>query len=626
MDNKPDKYEVLKNYFGYESFRPGQEEIIDNLLMNKDVLAVMPTGGGKSVCFQVPALMKHGTAIVISPLISLMEDQISTLLENGINAVTINSSLDFEMSTEIFRQAYRREYTLIYVSPERLDYAGFRRLAERIDISMVCIDEAHCVSQWGQDFRSSYLKIPEFISRLKKRPVVAAFTATATQRVRDDIIRLLDLREPKITVTGFDRKNLYFEVQKPEDKIVSIKKYLDAHIGSSGIIYCSTRKQVEDVWIKLLNSGYNATRYHAGLDLEERQINQNNFILDRKKIMVATNAFGMGIDKPNVSFVIHYNIPGDIESYYQEAGRAGRDGEPAECILLYSPKDIRVQKYFIENPSENEEMTEEEIEEIKRRKSAMLKDMIAYGESRTCLRNRMLNYFGEKPQGSCGNCSSCCGLRKYSDITITAQKILSAVARTKERLYVYQIIEFLRGDSKAVVLDPSFSQMKTFGIMSDISEENIRIIIDDLLKENVVEMGQGDKSGVLCLNENSRDVLFNGKRVHVKEKKRKLVSEKTAVDEVQKEYICDLQLFSLLKNLRKTIANKKAVPAYVIFPDATLKEMATKVPVTYDQFRQIKGVGSKKAEVYGAMFMKAIKLYLNSREEEARAKAISDED
>lgn len=353
MDNKSDKYEVLKNFFGYDSFRPGQEEIIDNLLMNKDVLAVMPTGGGKSVCFQVPALMKQGTTIVISPLISLMEDQISTLLENGINAVTINSSLDFEMSTEIFRQAYRREYTLIYVSPERLDFAGFRRLAERIDISMVCIDEAHCVSQWGQDFRSSYLKIPEFISRLKKRPVVAAFTATATQRVRDDIIRLLDLRDPQITVTGFDRKNLYFEVQKPEDKIVAIKKYLDAHIGSSGIIYCSTRKQVEDVWFKLLNSGYNATRYHAGLELDERQMNQNDFIRDRKKIMIATNAFGMGIDKPNVSFVIHYNIPGDIESYYQEAGRAGRDGEPAECILLYSPKDIRVQKYFIENPSEN---------------------------------------------------------------------------------------------------------------------------------------------------------------------------------------------------------------------------------------------------------------------------------
>lgn len=611
------KSEVLNKYFGYTSFRNGQEEIIDNILNGKDVLAVMPTGAGKSLCFQIPALMMPGTAIVISPLISLMKDQIAALEENGISAATINSSTDFEEASDIYRKAYRGEYKLLYVSPERLDVGGFLRLAENIEISMVCVDEAHCVSQWGQDFRSSYLKIPEFIASLKKRPVVTAFTATATKIVREDIIRLLKLENPEMIVTGFDRPNLYFEVQKPESKLIAVKKYLDSHIDSSGIIYCSTRKSVNELSDILHHEGYSVARYHAGLESGERKHNQELFVHDKIKVMVATNAFGMGIDKSNVSFVIHYNMPGDIESYYQEAGRAGRDGEPAECILLFGNKDITVQKYFINNPSVNEEMSEEEMRQMKKRRLDMLNSMISYATGRACLRRCMLNYFGQHTRGNCGNCSACCGEREYSDITVSAQKVLSAVARTKEKLPIYVIIDFLKGDEYVKDIDPKLTQIKTFGIMNSLTKNQINEIIEYLLRENVIEMRDGEKASILYLNENSKAVLFKNKRVRMKlepEEKIKAKTKANAKAETQTAEVFDVKLFSLLKSLRKTIADKKAVPAFVIFSDATLREMASKAPVTNEEFRAISGVGERKLAEYGGAFMKAVKLYLEKRD------------
>lgn len=603
------KTEVLSRYFGYASFRGGQEEIIDNILIGRDVLAVMPTGAGKSLCFQIPALMKEGTALIISPLISLMKDQIAALKENGISAETMNSSTASEVSREIYGKAAAGEYKLLYVSPEKLDTPGFIRLVSMMNVSMVCVDEAHCVSQWGQDFRSSYLKIAQFIASFAKRPTVAAFTATATQLVREDIVRLLELREPEITVTGFDRPNLYFEVQKPKSKLNAVRKYLDSHIDNCGIIYCSTRKGVDELYSVLTAEGYNVSKYHAGLDPEERRLSQEHFVMDRVKVMIATNAFGMGIDKSDVSFVIHYNMPGDIESYYQEAGRAGRDGENAECILLCGGRDVGIQKYFINNPSDNEEMSDEERSRIKQRRFRMLNHMIAYSSGEVCLRKYILRYFGERTDENCGNCSVCCGERKYSDITVSAQKVLSAVARTKERLTIDEIADFLRGDEKAAGLDPELAKIKTFGIMNNLSHRKIREIIDYLLRENVAETDMTQGRSILKLNDNSRNVLFHNKRVRISiaqagEKADKKPKTKDVSDEP-----FDEALFNLLKNLRKTVADKKAVPAFVVFSDATLRDMCRKRPLTNEEFLQVSGVGMKKLEEYGPVFLKAINLF-----------------
>ena len=603
------KTEVLSKYFGYASFRGGQEEIIDNILNGRDVIAVMPTGAGKSLCFQIPALMKEGTALVISPLISLMKDQIAALKENGIAAETMNSSTDSVESHEIYRYVCAGAYKLLYVSPEKLDTPGFVKLASRMNISMVCIDEAHCVSQWVQDFRSSYLKIPHFIASLPKRPVVSAFTATATQLVREDIVRLLELREPEITVTGFDRPNLYFEVQKPKSKLNAVRKYLDSHIDNCGIIYCSTRKGVDELYSVLTAEGYNVSKYHAGLDAEERRLSQESFVMDRVKVMIATNAFGMGIDKSDVSFVIHYNMPGDIESYYQEAGRAGRDGENAECILLYGGRDVSIQKYFINNPSDNEEMSDEEISRLKQRRFRMLNHMIAYSSGEVCLRKYILKYFGERTVENCGNCSVCCGERKYSDITVSAQKVLSAVARTKEKLSLDMIVDFLKGNERIGELDPGLLKIKTFGIMDNLSRKKIREIIAHLLRENVVETAAAQGGSILKLNENSRAVLFDNKRVRISIAETGKTADKKKKNEAVPAAPFDEALFNLLKNLRKTVADKKAVPAFVVFSDATLREMCRVKPTNNEEFLEVSGVGIKKLEEYGPVFLKAINLY-----------------
>lgn len=401
------KYELLKEYFGYDTYRKGQEEVIDGILSGRDVLGIMPTGAGKSVCYQIPALMFSGITIVISPLISLMQDQVASLNQAGIHAAYLNSSLTYRQYLTALKYARSGRYKIIYVAPERLETTEFLAFAMHADISMVCVDEAHCVSQWGQDFRPSYLRIIEFIAQLEKRPVVSAFTATATCDVRDDIIRILQLKDPMILTTGFDRSNLFFQTERPKDKFEALKRHMRAFKGQSGVIYCLTRKTVEEVCEKLIREGYPATRYHAGLTPEERKENQEAFIYDTKPIMVATNAFGMGIDKSNVRYVIHYNMPKNMEGYYQEAGRAGRDGEPSKCILLYSPQDIAVNRYFIENNNRNEELTQDEQEFIRKQDEKRLQQMSMYCVTHKCLRTYILNYFGERGPANCGGCSNC---------------------------------------------------------------------------------------------------------------------------------------------------------------------------------------------------------------------------
>ena len=402
-----DKLEVLKGYFGYESFRDGQDELISAILENRDILGIMPTGAGKSICFQVPAIMKEGVTVVISPLISLMQDQVSALKQAKIPAAYINSSLNQNQINLVIENAKIGKYKLIYIAPERLLSESFLILAKYIKIAMVVIDEAHCISSWGQDFRPSYTDIPKFINGLKEKPVVAALTATATERVQEDIIKLIRLNNPKILVTGFNRKNLYFEVDKPKNKMQSLLSFVKDNVEKSGIVYCNTRKIVEEVTEALNNAGYKATRYHAGLDENERKTNQENFVYDKISIMVATNAFGMGIDKSNVSYVIHYNMPRDVESYYQEAGRAGRDGQNARCILYYSGQDVITAKWLIENSKDRTYEDEATEKMLKAREYARLKSMIFYSTTNDCLREYILRYFGEKPENFCGYCSNC---------------------------------------------------------------------------------------------------------------------------------------------------------------------------------------------------------------------------
>lgn len=492
------KYAALKKYFGYSSFRSGQEKITDTILSGRDILAVLPTGAGKSLCFQLPAVMSEGTAVVISPLISLMKDQVYALRENGISAATINSSLSEEEYREVCRNLLLGEYKLIYVSPERLHTSAFGSAVHSIDISMICVDEAHCVSVWGQDFRSSYLEISDFINSFEKRPVVAAFTATATGIVRDDICRLLSLKNPEITVSGFDRKNLFFSVEEPNDKFSALRKHLDRHKGKSCIVYCSTRKTVDEVCEKLISCGYNATRYHAGLLTDERKYNQELFIKDKVKIIAATNAFGMGIDKADVSLVVHYNMPGDLESYYQEAGRAGRDGSGANCVLFYSPDDISVQEHFINNPADNVHMNEKEKEAFGKRKLKMLGEMENYCVSKTCLRNRILEYFGESTNGECNNCSVCLKGEKHTEsYSLKEEKIFDKAlfeklkALRKRISHEKKIPEFcIFSDSILRIMSTdkpdSIEKMKTLkGVSERKAEKYASVFLKEIEKYNL---------------------------------------------------------------------------------------------------------------------------------------------
>ena len=594
------KQELLKTHFGYDTFREGQEAVIDALLAGKDVLAVMPTGAGKSICYQVPALMMKGITLVISPLISLMKDQVRSLNQAGISAAYLNSSLTQGQYFTALRYAKAGRYPIIYVAPERLTTDAFLDFALSAEISMIAVDEAHCVSQWGQDFRPSYLKIAEFVAQLPKRPVISAFTATATKEVREDIARLLDLKDPFCTTTGFDRENLYFAVKTPKDKYKEVHDYILEHPDDSGIIYCLTRKLVEEVCGKLIRDGISATRYHAGLSDEERRNNQDDFIYDRCHVMVATNAFGMGIDKSDVRYVIHYNMPKNIESYYQEAGRAGRDGGEADCILLYSPKDVRLNRFMIENSEGNDELTIEENEQIRERDFERLKYMTFYSTTNDCLRGFILRYFGGEKKAYCGKCSNCLSVHKLVDVTIDAQKIMSCIARTGQRYGKTVICDVLKGSKSEKILKAELNNQSTYGIMKEVTARHIFGTIDFLAEKEYISAE--NETEVLKLLPKSRDVLFGRERLVMK----KVENSEKVVKTHRPEVPVNSDLLDALKALRKGIASKKSVPAYVIFTDATLIDMCKKCPETPDEMLEVSGVGRTKLEKFGKKFLEEI--------------------
>ena len=603
-----DKYTVLKQYFGHSRFRAGQEELVDALLSGRDVLGVMPTGAGKSVCYQLPALLLPGVTLVVSPLISLMKDQVAALAQAGIAAAFLNSSLSEEQYREVFRRARRGAYRLIYVAPERLSAPGFLRFGQETEISLLAVDEAHCVSQWGQDFRPSYLKIAEFLGQLPRRPVVGAFTATATNQVKEDIRRLLLLRSPMSVTTGFDRPNLYFETARPRSKEAYLKKFISERPGQSGIVYCATRRTVESVCTALMVDGIAATRYHAGLPDEERRHNQEDFVYDRARVMVATNAFGMGIDKSNVGFVIHYNMPKDVESYYQEAGRAGRDGAYAHCTLLFSENDVRTAKFLISNASENEELPEAERERLRRRDLHRLDQMTAYCKTTGCLRAYLLRYFGQDAPDHCGKCSSCTGELERRDITIEAQKILSAVTRVERQyrsgLGVVAIVQMLRGSREQRVFQLGLDKLPTYGIMKDMDKMQIRAYIDCLAEQGYVYL-DGTDYPVLRTTRQAKKVLFRGERVTYVGKKQERAVE-AAGEKAAPGTPADAGLLDALRALRSRLAMSGGVPAYVVFSNASLADMAARRPHSMDEFMEVAGVGAVKAQRYGEAFLQAI--------------------
>lgn len=596
---------MLKKYFGHETFRAGQRQTVDNLLAGRDVLCVMPTGAGKSVCYQIPALISDGITIVISPLISLMKDQVSALKQAGIDASFINSSLSSEEYSEALRHAASGKCKLIYVAPERLNAPRFLEMCSAVKISFVAIDEAHCVSQWGQDFRPSYLKINEFIASLPYRPTLGAFTATATLQVKEDIKAILKLNDPFCLTTGFDRPNLYFSVKeargKEKDKI--LLDIMSRHKEESGIIYCATRKNVEQVCELLIKNGYSATRYHAGLADNERRKNQEDFIYDRKPLIAATNAFGMGIDKSNVLFVVHYNMPKSIESYYQEAGRAGRDGSRAECILLNSPMDIRTNRFLIENSQDNSELSPEERDEVRSKELEKLKSMIFYCTTTKCLRSFILEYFGEVTQDKCGNCGNCEAEVSTSDITIDAQKILSCIARTGQRYGISLITAVLKGSKNERIERLGLYTQSTYGIMKDKTAAQIHAMINSLLSEEALVQTSGEYP-ILKLNEKSVDIMTNKVQIEMKSialaeesRKQKKKAETSPVDE---------SLYGRLKQLRLRLASENHVPAYIVFSDAALADMCRKLPRNREEFLEVSGVGAVKSEKYGDMFLEVI--------------------
>lgn len=598
-----DKLSVLKEYFGHDSFREGQGRITDSLLGGRDVLGIMPTGAGKSICYQVPALMFDGITIVVSPLISLMKDQVSALVQSGVAAAYINSSLTHAQYLKVLQNIKSGKYKIIYVAPERLCAPAFLGICRNLNISMVAVDEAHCVSQWGQDFRPSYLKIPDFIDALNSRPVVGAFTATATGAVRDDIKTLLRLVSPLVVTTGFDRPNLFFSVMQPKNKSIELMKLIKERKNESGIVYCSTRKAVEEVCELLQKNGFAATRYHAGLDENERRRNQDDFVYDRAAIMVATNAFGMGIDKSNVSFVIHYNMPKNMESYYQEAGRAGRDGRSADCILLYSAKDVRTNQFLINNSEPNPDLTEDEQEEVRRRDRERLKQMTFYCTTHKCLRKFILEYFGDKGPGRCEKCSNCLSNHENTDITVDAQKIMSCVARTGQRYGKKVICDVLRGSKNERLISAGLSRQSTYGIMADCPEKRLRDIIDHLC-ENGYMTAQGDEYPILKLAPKSCGVLTGQETLRmmleIPQKKKAAAAKDAPLPPA------DEKLLAALKDLRKSLAMRQSIPAYVVFTDATLIDMCRLKPKTQEEFMEVSGVGQAKSQRYGEVFLAVI--------------------
>lgn len=605
--------EILKKYFGYDSFRQGQEGIIRSILSGRDVLAVMPTGAGKSICYQVPALMLPGITLVISPLISLMQDQVKSLNEAGIHAAFINSSLTEVQISKALDLASRGVYKIIYVAPERLESERFLWFAVNGTISMVTVDEAHCISQWGQDFRPSYLKIVDFIGRLPERPVISAFTATATGEVKTDIECILRLDCPDVTVTGFDRENLYYSVEhlagkKKDDFVID---YVEKHPNESGIIYCSTRKNVNDLQMKLFKRGVPVTGYHAGLDNSIRKKSQDDFIYDRAPVVVATNAFGMGIDKSNVRYVIHYNMPQSMENYYQEAGRAGRDGENSQCILLFSAQDVIIARFLLEQ-KEFEDVDAGDIELIKQRDTHRLLVMEGYCKTTSCLRNYILEYFGERRSLPCDNCGNCHGSFTEADMTFEAKWVINCIAETKGRFGKNIVSGTLVGANRARLREVGATGYRSYGVLKEVNEKDVQVLIDQMVMEGyIVQAGEyrvlqmGDISGL-------RDENI---RVTVRKPKEKEIA---AAGRGKKARSTDAltsagyQLFERLRQLRTAIAKEEGMPPYIIFSDKTLIDMCVKMPSDRRGMLAVSGVGENKFGKYGQRFIDEITAFAAS--------------
>ena len=616
--DKLDKYDILKKYFGYSAFREGQEKLIDSILNGQDVLGIMPTGAGKSICYQVPALLAPGITLIISPLISLMKDQVQALNQAGVHAAYINSSLSESQISKALRLAAAGQYKMIYVAPERLETYEFLAFARQAEISMLTVDEAHCISQWGQDFRPSYLKIVEFIKQLRTRPVISAFTATATVNVKEDIICVLGLQNPQVLVTGFDRTNLYFSVETPKKKDRYVINYIEKHSRESGIIYCATRKNVEQLFEKLCEEGIAAAKYHAGLTIEERRQNQDDFIYDKCPVMIATNAFGMGIDKSNVRYVIHYNMPQSLENYYQEAGRAGRDGADAECILLYSAQDVMINRFLLENKEQKIEYTLEEMADIRERDEARLRTMSYYCMTPNCLREYILRYFGEKGTAHCGNCLNCNREFEETDVTEAAKSIIACITEVRERYGINVVAGMLAGEERAKLREYGVYRYSSYGSLKPMRENEIKQIIQQMIIEKLL-FTTNDKYALLrvaaeaeAVAGGDRCVILKRAKVEAKKGEKRMKEKSSAGAGAHRSDILNsrgLELFEQLRELRTTIAKEENMPPYIIFADKTLVDMCVRTPFKKEEMLKVTGVGENKYIRYGERFLEAIREY-----------------